>query len=282
MKKNDIEKDVSVVKEEYNQSNIENKTIKLEMNIKLRDIRLLSRYLEDELIVGLGNILTQLEENSEIETFEQEKMREFYNGVYDVFNEMAEVVYRGLIEKEKSIIDSLKQQGIPVDGVIEILAKEPNDEERILNIYEAVDDLEFEKNEAKTLAEALPEITRKIVNKLDSDINSLYMPLVIKFISFLSDTTRSYNNQVNEAIFSESALEELLDLDIDALDIFLSKLMKIRVKVGDVEGFIIDDFTIYNNTTVIVYYPIFITNPVPFQKRFLPLDSSNIEVSFEA
>jgi DNA-binding transcriptional MerR regulator len=282
MKKNNIEKDVSVVKEEYNQSNIENKTIKLEMNIKLRDIRLLSRYLEDELIVGLGNILTQLEENSEIETFEQEKMREFYNGVYDVFNEMAEVVYRGLIEKEKSIIDSLKQQGIPVDGVIEILAKEPNDEERILNIYEAVDDLEFEKNEAKTLAEALPEITRKIVNKLDSDINSLYMPLVIKFISFLSDTTRSYNNQVNEAIFSESALEELLDLDIDALDIFLTKLMKIRVKVGDVEGFIIDDFTIYNNTTVIVYYPIFITNPVPFQKRFLPLDSSNIEVSFEA
>jgi len=282
MKKNNIEKDENIIKEEYNQSNIENKTIKLEMNIKLRDIRLLSRYLEDELIVGLGNILTQLEENSEVETFEQEKIKEFYNGVYDVFNEMAEIVYRGLIEKEKSIIDSLKQQGIPVDGVIEILAKEPSDEERILNIYEAVDDLEFEKNEAKNLAEALPEITKKIVDKLDSEINSLYMPLVIKFISFLSDTTRSYNNQVNEAIFSESALEELLDLDIDALDIFLTKLMKIRVKVGDVEGFIIDDFTIYNNTTVIVYYPIFITNPVPFQKRFLPLDSSDIEVSFEA
>ena len=265
----------------YNQSDIENKSIKLEMNIKLRDIRLLSRYLEDELIVGIGNILGQLEDSGEKEG-EHDQMVTFYNGVYDIFNEMAEIVYRGMIEKEKSIIDELKQAGISVDGVLEILSKEPSDEERITNIYEAVDDLEFEKHEAEDLKKLLPPLTSKIMDRLEADISSLYMPLVIKFISFLSDTTRSYNKVINEAIFSESALEELLDLDLDALDIFLTKLTKIRVKVGDTEGFIIDDFTIYNNTTLIVYYPIFITNPKEFQKSFSILDSKEIMVSFEA
>jgi len=269
----------------YNQSDIENKNIKLELNMKLRDVRLLSRYLEDELIVGIEDILSQLE-NSKSEgedlNLEHEQMTIFYNGVYDIFNEIAEIAYRGMVEKEKSIIDELKQHGIPVEGVIEILAKEPNDEERISNIYEAVDDLEFEKKEAEDLKKLLPPITQKIMNKLESDISSLYMPLVIKFVSFLSDTTRSYVKPINEAIFSESALEELLDLDLTALDVFLTKLTKIKVKIGGVEGFIIDDFTIYNNTTLIVYYPIFITNPKEFQKEFSIMDSKNLEVSFEA
>ncbi len=267
----------------YNQSDIENKNIKLEINMKLRDVRLLSRYLEDELIVGIGNILSQLEDSKDEEgSLEYEQMTAFYSGVYDIFNEMAEVVYRGMVEKEKSIIDELKQQGIPVEGVTAILAKEPNDEERIANIYEAVDDLEYEKKEAENLKKQLHPITQKIMNKLESDISSLYMPLVVKFVSFLSDTTRSYTNPVNQAIFSESALEELLDLDLGALDVFLTKLTKIRVKVGDVEGFILDDFTIYNNTTLIVHYPIFITNPKEFQNQFSPMDSEDLEVSFEA
>ncbi|MGB6128018.1 MAG: hypothetical protein WBG30_04655 [Psychrilyobacter sp.] len=267
----------------YNQSDIENKNIKLEINMKLRDVRLLSRYLEDELIVGIGNILSRLEDsNSKEEILEHEQTTIFYNGVYDIFNEIAEIAYRGLIEKEKSIIDELKQQGISVEGVTEILAKEPNDEERISNIYEAVDDLELEKKEAENLKEVLPPITKKIMEKLDSDISSLYMPLVIKFVSFLSDTTRNYTKPINQAIFSENALEELLDLDLNALDIFLTKLTKIKVKIGDVEGFIIDDFTIYNNTTLIVHYPIFITNPNEFQKQFSAMNSQNLEVSFEA
>ncbi|MCS5421319.1 MULTISPECIES: hypothetical protein [Psychrilyobacter] len=267
----------------YNQSDIENKNIKLEINMKLRDVRLLSRYLEDELIVGIGSILSQLEDSeADKNNLEHEQMTAFYNGVYDIFNEMAEVVYRGMVEKEKSIIDELKQHGISVEGVIAILAREPNDEERIANIYEAVDDLELEKKEAENLKKLLPPITEKIIDKLEMDIRSLYMPLVIKFVSFLSDTTRSYTKPINEAIFSESALEELLDLDLEALDIFLTKLTKIRVKLGDVEGFIIDDFTIYNNTTLIVHYPIFITNPKEFQRHFSSLDSKDIEVSFEA
>ncbi|MEI6857014.1 hypothetical protein [Psychrilyobacter sp.] len=267
----------------YNQSDIENKNIKLEINMKLRDVRLLSRYLEDELIVGIGNILSQLEVSENEEgNIEHEQMTDFYNDVYDIFNEIAEIAYRGMIEKEKSIIDELKQQGISVEGVTEILSKEAKDEERILNIYEAVDDLEFEKNEAKNLKELLPPITKKIMDKLESDISSLYMPLVIKFVSFLSDTTRNYDKPINQAIFSESALEELLDLDLEALDIFLMKLSKIRVRIGDVEGFIIDDFTIYNNTTLIVYYPIFITNPKEFQKQFSVLDYKDLEVSFDA
>lgn len=267
----------------YNQSDIENKNIKLEINMKLRDVRILSRYLEDELIVGIGNILSQLEDSKGgEESLEHEQMTAFYSGVYDIFNEMSEIVYRGMVEKEKSIIDELKQQGISVEGVSAILAKEPNDEERIANIYEAVDDLEFEKREAEHLKKLLPPITQKIMDRLESDISSLYMPLVIKFVSFLSDTTRSYTKPVNQAIFSESALEELLDLDLGALDVFLTKLTKIRVKIGDVEGFIIDDFTIYNNTTLIVHYPIFITNPKEFQKQFSTLDSNDLEVSFEA
>ena len=267
----------------YNQSDIENKNIKLEINMKLRDVRLLSRYLEDELIVGIGNILSQLEDSeSDEENMEHEQMTTFYSGVYDIFNEMAEIVYRGMVEKEKSIIDELKQQGITVEGVIAILAREPNDAERIANIYEAVDDLEFEKQEAVNLKLLLHPVTQKIMDKLELDISSLYMPLVIKFVSFLSDTTRSYTNPINEAIFSESALEELLDLDLDALDIFLTKLTKIRVRLGDVEGFILDDFTIYNNTTLIVYYPLFITNPKEFQKHFYKLDFTDMEVSFEA
>ena len=44
----------------YNQSDIENKNIKLEINMKLKDIRILSRYLEDELIIGIESILSQL------------------------------------------------------------------------------------------------------------------------------------------------------------------------------------------------------------------------------
>jgi len=267
----------------YNQSDIENKNIKLEINMKLKDVRLLSRYLEDELIVGIGNILTQLEDSENDDSnIEHDQMTIFYNDVYNIFNEMAEIVYRGMVEKEKSIIDQLKQEGISVEGVIAILAKEPNDEERISNIYEAVDDLEFEKMEAENLRKLLPPLTQKIIEKLELDISSLYMPLVIKFVSFLSDTTRSYTKPINEAIFSESALEELLDLDLDALDIFLTKLTKIRVKSGDVQGFILDDFTIYNNTTLIVHYPIFITNPKEFQKHFSSLDLQDIEVSFEA
>jgi uncharacterized protein YutE (UPF0331/DUF86 family) len=267
----------------YNQSDIENKNVKLEINMKLRDVRLLSKYLEDELIVGIGNILSQLED-SEIDkdNVEHKQMTIFYNSIYDIFNEMAEIAYRGMVEKEKSIIDELKQHGILVEGVIEILAKEPNDAERIANIYEAADDLEFEKQEAVNLKKLLHPITQNILSKLEMDISSLYMPLVIKFVSFLSDTTRSYTKPINEAIFSESALEELLDLDLDALDIFLTKLTKIRVRLGDVEGFILDDFTIYNDTTLIVYYPIFITNPKEFQKHFSKLNFTDMEVSFEA
>lgn len=263
----------------YNQSDIENKNIKLEINMKLRDVRILSRYLEDELIVGIGNVLSQLEvSDNEGGNLEHEEMTNFYSGVYDVFSEIAEIAYRGMIEKEKNIIDELKQQGIPIEGVTEILSKEPKDSERILNIYEAVDDLEFEKAEAQNLKKLLPPITQSIMNKLETDISSLYMPLVIKFVSFLSDTTRNYDNPINQAIFSESALEELLDLDLDALEILLTKLTKIKVKIGNLEGFVVDDFTIYNDTTLIVYYPIFITNP----KEFSMLNSKDLEVSFEA
>jgi hypothetical protein len=266
----------------YNQSDIENKNIKVEMNLKLKDIRILSRYLEDELIKGLDSILSQLEDGfQQNEDNDNGQMTNFYTDVYNIFNEMAEIVYRKMVEKEKSIIDSLKKQGISPDGVLEILAKSPDDEERILNIYEAVEDLNFEQEEAENLKKLLPEITRVIIDRLDSEITSLYMPLVIKFVSFLSDTTINFNRDLNEAIFSESALEELLDLDLDALDIFLSKLTKIKVKFGNIEGFLIDDYTIYNNSTVIVYYPIFITNPNEFQINFSKLDLNNLEVSFE-
>jgi len=272
------------MKEKFNQSDIENKIVKIEMKLKLGDIRLLSKYLEDELIIGLKNVLNQLEvENTDIneEDFEKNELLELYTRVYDIFNEMAEIVYRGMIEKEKGIIDALKQQGIPVEGVVEILAKTQEDEQRISNIYEAVDELEYEKNEAEILKENLPLITKNIIEKLDSDISSLYMPLVIKFISFLSSTTRTFNKSINEAIFSERALEELLNLDLDALDIFLTKLSRVKVKIGKLEGFIIEDFVIYNNSTIIVYYPIFITNPDKLEKIFDPKVVEDIEVTFE-
>lgn len=267
----------------YNQSNIENKNIKLDLNLKLKDVRLLTRYLEDELIPGLGNMLGQLEEE-EIKNLEidRDKISSFYSNIYNIFNEIAEISYRGMVEKEKKIIDNLKNEGIPLDGVLEILSNDEFDRQRISNIFEAVDELEFEKNEAKIMKKNLPAITKKIIEQLELDIASLYMPLVIKMVSFLSDTTRSFHNPINEVIFSESALEELLDLDLDALDIFLSKLTKVKVKIGDVEGFLIDDFTIYNNTSLIVYYPIFITNPQEFQVNFSPLNIKELEVSFEA
>jgi len=267
----------------YNQSDIENKNIKLEINMKLKDIRILSRYLEDELIIGIESILSQLKDvESDEDSITNEQVTNFYKNVLNIFSEIAEITYRGMVEKEKNIIDELKQEGISEEGVIAILTKELSDEQRIANIYEAVDDLEFEKTEAENLKKFLPIPTQKIIKKLEEDISSLYMPLVIKFISFLSDTTRSYNESINQAIFSENALEELLDLDLNALDIFLTKLTKIKVKIGEVEGFLIHDFTIYNNTTLIVHYPIFITNPKEFEKHFSNLNFEEIKVSFEA
>jgi len=267
----------------YNQSDVENKNIKLEINMKLKDIRILSRYLEDELIIGIESILSQLKDvESDEDNIANEQMTIFYNDILNIFSEIAEITYRGMVEKEKSMIDELKQHGISEEGVIAILTKEPSDEQRISNIYEAVDDLEYEKTEAENLKNLLPILTQNIMRKLEEDISSLYMPLVIKFVSFLSDTTRVYVEPINQAIFSENALEELLDLDLNALDIFLTKLTKIKVKVGEIEGFLIHDFTIYNNTTLIVHYPIFITNPKEFEEHFSTLDSKKIKVSFEA
>jgi hypothetical protein len=260
-------------------SDIENSNIKLEMNLKLRDLRLLSKYLEEELLVGLNNILTKISTNDE--NLENQQAIEYYSAIYDIFGEMAEVVYRSLIEKEKKLIDEFKKQGISVNDVITILAKEPNDKARISNIYEAIDDLNLERDEAQDLFEKLEPLTKKILNKIDTDINNLYMPLIVKFISFLSEATRSFDSVLGEAIFSESSLEELLDLDIGALDTFLTKLSKIRVKVGKTEGFLIDDFTIYNDTTVVVTYPIFITNPSKYQKHFGKFENEDVEVSFE-
>lgn len=268
----------------YNRSNIEKENIKLEMNINLHDTRLLSKYLENELIMGLSNIITSLHNkasssNNSIDDYTDSI--DFYTNIYNIFNELAEITYRGMVEKEKDIIDSLKQDGIPEDGVLEILSSELNDYQRISNIFKAVDDLDLEESEAKNLESTLPLITKAILNKLESDVTSLYMPLVIKFVSFLSGSTRNYNEFFNESIFSESALEELLDLDPDALDVFLSKLSKVRVTVGEVESYLVESFTIYNNTTIIVKYPIFITNPIEYQRFFSTLDIKTLSVGFQ-
>ncbi len=266
----------------YNRSNFENRNIKLEMNLTLHDVRLLSKYLENELVPTLDNLLTQLNFKAinQEKTLPSEEVK-FYTYIFNIFNELAEITYGKMVKEEKNIIDELKEDKIPINGILGILADKPDDEQRITNIYKAIDDLELEENEALDLEKKLPTLTRNILRKLDSDVNSLYIPLVTKLISFLKNSTRDYSQYLGKAIFSEGALEEILELDFTTLDIFLSKLTKVKVTIGEVEGYIIEDFSIYNNDTVIVHYPIFITNPEEYQKHFLPLNDKEIKVKFE-
>ncbi len=225
--------------------------VDIKMKMTLEDLRILSRYLEGEFLNGMESVIMDLEDEGD-----QEELL-YYEKLKTILEDMTDGIYRGLVDTEKMIIGELKNHEIDEDEIIELMAEDEYDKERIENIYMAMSDLNREEKEAQEIFDKLDIYGKMILSKIKESGEDFYMPLVFKFFWFLYDSM----DRSGEVVFTENSLEELLDLDRDGLEVFLDQMSNIIVKVGNQTGSLIEYFSFLNDSTMKVEYNLFAVNP---------------------
>jgi hypothetical protein len=232
--------------------------VDIKIKMTLEDLRILSRYLEGEFLNGMDNVIMDLEdEMDEEEIFYYEKLKKIMEG-------MTDGIYRALVETERTIIDELKKHEIDEDEIIELMAEDEYDKERIENVYMAVDEMNNEEKESQEIFDKLDIYGRMILSKIKESDEELYMPLVFKFFWFMYNSV----DKSGEVIFTENSLEDLLNLDREGLEVLLDQLVSIEVKVGNRKGRLIEYFGFLNDNTMKIEYNLFAVNP----RKYLTMD----------
>lgn len=232
--------------------------VDIKIKMTLEDLRILSRYLEGEFLNGMDSVIMDLEgEMEEEEVFYYEKLKKIMEG-------MTEGIYKALVETERMIIDELKKHEIDEDEIIELMAEDEYDRERIENVYMAVDELNSEEKEAQEIFDKLDIYGKIILSKIKEADEELYMPLVYKFFWFMYNSVE----RSGEIIFTENSLEDLLNLDREGLEILLEQMTGIEVQVGNRNGKLIEYFGFLNENTMKIEYNLFAVNP----RKYLSID----------
>ncbi len=232
--------------------------VDLKLRMALEDLRVLSKYLENDLLTELDDIILNLSEGGAEGALEYSRIR----GVVEL---LANSIYRGLIDTEKLVIDEFKEMNLPRERIIDMMSTDEQDKERIENIYAAMEEMTSEEEEAKKIYESVDIYRQVILSKIrEVGGEELYIPLIFKFYGLLSDSTE----KTGELIFTENAIEEVLNLDREGVEEFLNLLSRLEIKVGNKEGSIISYYTYLNETTLKIEYNIYVVNPI----KYLELD----------
>jgi len=232
--------------------------VDVKLKMSLEDLRILSRYLEGEFLNGMESLVMDLENDGN-----QEELL-YYEKLKTILEDLTDGIYKGLVDTEKMIIGELKNHEIDEDEIIELMAEDEYDKERVENIYMAMNDLNREEKEAQEIFDKLDIYGKMILSKIKESGEDFYMPLVFKFFWFLYDSA----DRSGEVVFTENSLEELLDLDREGLEVFLDQMSKITVKVGNQTGSLIEYFSFLNDSTMKLEYNLFAVNP----RKYMVLD----------
>ncbi len=236
---------------------IKNKDIlgELDVDIKLKmtleDLRILSRYLEGEFLNGMDSVIMDIEDEGDHEELL------YYEKLKKIMEDVTDGIYHGLVDTEKMIIGELRSHEIDEDEIVELMAEDEYDRERIENIYLAMDEMNKEEKEAQEIFDKLDIYGKMILSKIKEAGEDFSMPLVFKFFWFLYNSV----DKSGEVIFAENSLEELLDLDRDGVEVFLDQLVSVNVKVGNRKGSLIEYFSFLNENTMKLEYNLFAVNP---------------------
>jgi len=262
----------------HNKEDFDNLQVDVSMSFSLRNLRVIIKYLEEELLNGIKNIYVNIDPSDKT----KEGDYNYYKSLHQILKELDDDLYRVLIETEKLTIDEMKKSGMNLDLVKSLLSDDDYDLNRVENIYHALDELAIESEEAKEIHKDLDIFTSKILKKVEENNPELYMPLITKFIGLLSKSTRDKSKAVSQIIFQESSLNEILNLEIDSIIEFLDNLKMIEVVIGNFKGSLIKDYTVFNQTTVKVTYYTFITNTkdqVIYNKKFRLKNMEDISIN---
>lgn len=246
--------------------------IKLKMN--LEDLRILSRYLEGDLLIDLDDIVLNAEEAGGV----PEEL--YYNKIRTIIEVVASGIYKGLIDTEKIVIDELKKREVSKDDIVDLMAGDEYDKERVENIYIAMDEMNQEEEEAKDIFDKIDIYGKMVLSKMKEDASKdLYLPLIYKFYWLLYNST----DKGGDLVFTENSIEEILNLDRDGVEEFLDTLSGIEVKLGNKKGRLIEYYSYLNDTTLKIEYSIFAVNPRKYMgidRDFIIGKPKDIEVKF--
>lgn len=233
--------------------------VDIKVRMSLEDLRILSRYLE-------GDLLTELDETV-LRTEEVDSMveKDYYNRIREIVEVVANGIYKGLIDTEKVVIDELKRRDISKDEILELMTKDEYDRERIENIYRAMDEMNQEEEEAKEIFDKIDIYGKMVLSKLkESAGEELYLPLIYKFYWMLYNSM----DKSGELVFTENSIEELLNLDREGVEGFLDIMSGIEVQMGNKRGRVIEYYSYLNDSTLKIEYNVFTVNP----RRYTGMD----------
>jgi len=234
--------------------------VDIKLKMSLEDLRILSRYLEGDLLVGLDDVVLNIDD---IDTIE----KKYYNKVRNIVEVVANGIYKGLIDTEKMVIDELKKKEITKTEIVDIMAEDEYDRERIENIYMAMDEMNKEEEEAKDIFDKIDIYGKVVLSKLkETGGDELYLPLIYKFYWLLYNSM----DKSGELVFTENSIEEILNLDREGVEGFLDVLSGIEVEMGNKKGRIIEYYSYLNDTTLKIEYNIFAVNP----RKYIGMDRS--------
>lgn len=248
--------------------------VDIKMRMSLEDLRILSRYLEGDLLTELDETVLRTEEVDSLAE------RNYYNRIREIVEVVANGIYKGLIDTEKLVIDELKKREVTKGEILDLMAKDEYDRERIENIYRAMDEMNQEEEEAKEIFDKIDIYGKVVLSKLkETASEELYLPLIYKFYWLLYNSM----DKSGELVFTENAIEELLNLDREGVEGFLDIMSGIEVKLGNKKGRVVDYYSYLNETTLKVEYNIFTVNP----RKYMGMDRGfnigkpeDIEVKF--
>ncbi len=250
----DENKEFDAILDDTSEGDVEKIRVQVKFSLNLKELRLLLKYFETELLMGIENEIASVDKGINGE-------KEYYKKLLLALEKLNGTIYTSVVETERIILEEFKKQGIDINTILSLIAKDKYDAERIEYIYDAVDELNDEKEEADKIYHTFGPHTRRMIDLIEDKISNVYMPLVIKFLAVLSDSVRSGELKKGEMIFQEGALEDLLNLDYDAAKIFLDNLKKIEVRIGNRSGPVIKDYSVGANGVNKVEFEIFISNP---------------------
>lgn len=233
--------------------------VDIKLKMSLEDLRILSRYLEGNLLIDLDDTVLNVDELEAIEE------KQYYSRVRAIVEVVANGIYKGLIDTEKLVIDELKKREIGKDEIVQMMAEDEYDRERIENIYRAMDEMNKEEEEANEIFGKIDIYGKVVLSKLkEVGGDELYLPLIYKFYWLLFNSMEKNG----ELIFTENSIEEILNLDREGVEEFLDVLSGIEVLVGNKRGRIVEYYSYLNETTIKIEYNIFAVNP----RKYMGID----------
>lgn len=248
--------------------------VDIKLKMSLEDLRVLSRYLEGNLLIELDDIVL----NAKEEGADPEEI--YYNKIREIVEVVASGIYKGLIDTEKVVIDQLKKREVSKEDIVNLMTVDEYDRERVENIYVAMDEMNQEEEEARGIFDKIDIYGKIVLSKMKEEASEeLYLPLIYKFYWLLHNST----DKEGELVFTENSMEDVLNLDREGVEEFLDVLSGIEIKLGNKKGRVVEYYSYLNDTTIKVEYNIFTVNP----RKYMEIDREfhigkpeDIEVKF--